>query len=186
VTMSRIIGPVWFWLGLWGAVLAALTVLAIAWTVTAAAARRYPVVRRRATVALAAVCGLLVLTVSAGAVNAEPSGEELADKLSGLAPPTIAALDDHPVAGRDARDGVYLVTFTDPVNLGMHVFGLVNELERAGYRAGMTETHRASVGSHRVLRPGEATAEIHLAVGPDIERWHRHARRRSTTGSTTS
>jgi hypothetical protein len=177
VTMSRIIGPVWFWLGLWGAVLAALTVLAIAWTLAAAAARRYPAVRRRATVGLAAVGGVLLLTVTAGSVDAEPSGEELADKLSGLAPPTIAALDtldDRAVAGRDPRDRVYLVTFTDPVNLGMHVFGLVNELERAGYDVGMTETHRASVGAHRVLEPGEATGEIHLAVGQDIERWRRH------------
>jgi hypothetical protein len=169
VAMSRIVGDVWFWLGLWGAVLSALMVVAVVWTAAVVLARRWDAPRRpAATWGLAGLAVVMLAAVGVDARHAEPSGEQLSATLSQVAPQAIAALGEVDPAGSDER---YLVTYSDPINLGMHAFGLVNELERAGYRAGMVETHRPSVGDHRVFRPGEATAVIHLAVGPEIDRW---------------
>jgi hypothetical protein len=61
------------------------------------------------------------------------------------------------------------VDFTiDPIAIGSQGFGLVNELERAGYDVGLPELHWAGGTRHRVREPDEATGVIHLAVGDAI------------------
>jgi hypothetical protein len=47
----------------------------------------------------------------------------------------------------------------------------MNELERRGYRVGVHPTWRVPATEHRVRRPGEYTAEVHLVSGAWIEDW---------------
>ena len=187
--MSRITGAVWFWLGLWGAVLCALVLVAIGWSVGAFVAARdggtdgidtvdavdAPPVdpagrqawwqRLRAVPALAALLAVVAAVLTVEATGATTGGEELSGDLARLVPDTSAALASGEVAG-GGRDGRYLVTFTDPLTLGMHAFGLVDELERDGFDVGMLPAYRASVADHRVVEPTGATAVVHLSVGP--------------------
>ena len=186
VGMSRITGAVWFWLGLWGAVVCALVLVAIGWSVGAFVASRSPDRtaapgdvagddgawwrRVRAVPALAAALAVVAAVLTVQATGATTGGEELSGDLARLVPDTSAALAAGEVPG-GGPDGRYLVTFTDPLTLGMHAFGLVNELERDGFDVGMLPAYRASVAEHRVLEPADATAVVHLSVGPDIAAW---------------
>ena len=68
-------------------------------------------------------------------------------------------------------DGRYIVTWTDGINLGSTGYGLVNELERQGYDAGAAPQYVKGVLDHRIVDPDDATGEIHISFGPDIERW---------------
>jgi len=63
------------------------------------------------------------------------------------------------------RDGRYLVTWSDVADSGAQGLGLVNELERAGLRAGVPEVFGRLATEHRVLDPAAATARIHVASG---------------------
>jgi hypothetical protein len=72
------------------------------------------------------------------------------------------------------KHGHYLVDFTlDTIAIGSQGFGLVNELERAGYHVGVPELHWAGGTRHRVLDPKDATGIIHLAVGDAIPKLER-------------
>ena len=164
--MSRITGPVWFWLGLWGAVLTVLVLLAIAWSVALCLRGRWRPQPRWGL----AVAGAMALVVTVNGAHAEPSGRELSDTLGEVLPPTVAALAGGEVPG-GGRHGTYLVTANDPVNLGMHAIGLVNELDRRGFRAGMETPYRATITEHRALARTDVTAVVHLSVGPDIAIW---------------
>src|SRR5690606_25560659 len=91
-----------------------------------------------------------------------------------LTPPTIAALQAADPAGTgEARDGRYLITWTDPIALGSAPQGLMLELERQGFdvRVLPVEVQEVAMRSHRVARPEEVTAELHVAIGPDIAHW---------------
>jgi hypothetical protein len=87
----------------------------------------------------------------------------LSDQLGELVGPVVRAVEDGDVAG--GPDGTFLVTWIDPVNLGSQGFGLMLEMERAGIDVKAPEPMRLGVRDHRVVKPGEADAEIHLAVG---------------------
>jgi hypothetical protein len=72
-------------------------------------------------------------------------------------------------------DGTFLVTWADPVNLGGQGLGLMLELERQGYDARAATHEDVSVREHRIVSPGEADAEIHVAVGvANIEQARSH------------
>jgi hypothetical protein len=53
----------------------------------------------------------------------------------------------------------------------VHAIGIVDELDRRGFRVGMGPAFRSAVTEHRVIEPGEATAVVHLSAGPDVEAW---------------
>jgi hypothetical protein len=135
------------------------------WLETRPGSRRRP--DRRWGLAAAAV---MTFVVAVGGAQAEPSGRALSDTLGQVVPATVAALDAGDVPG-GGRGGTYLVTATDPVNLGMHAIGLVNELDRQGYRAGMERPYRATITEHRAFARSDVTAVVHLSVGPDIALW---------------
>ena len=78
----------------------------------------------------------------------------------------------------DGPAGRYLVTFTDPDFLGSQAFGLMNELERRGFQVGTVSGYAGPVTPHRVLSPQDATAVIHLSIGPDIATWQSKANAR--------
>src|ERR687892_519564 len=157
------------------AVAAALMIGATAWTVWCLASRRLDaaaLVRlgRVATAAVVVVAAGLTVTTAIDATDTEPNNPRLSARLGELVDSTVAALGA--ASGPDAgRRGPYLVTWTDPVSLGIHGFGLLNELERRGFDVGTDEASGAAVTDHRVLAAREATAVIHLSVGSDIDAW---------------
>jgi hypothetical protein len=63
-----------------------------------------------------------------------------------------------------------MVTFTDAVNIGANAYGLVLELERQGLHAGLPT--REVIIPNRKVTVADATAVVHLAVGPaNIALW---------------
>lgn len=180
VASSRVNGELWYYLYLWARGLAALTVVAVGWTVALAVGRtvedrpdlsaRLRVGAGGVVVAVAAV-GSLLLIVAAPSV--EPSRPDLSDDLGLVAEETAVALrsDEASPAG---EDGTYLVVWRDPIAIGSQGVGLVNELERDGFDVGVSENQRVGGTRHRVLDPSEADSVLVLAVGPAIDDWEEH------------
>lgn len=175
VAASRIHGELWYYLYLWASGLAALTFVAVGWTVVAELRARVPAddQARLRTAAVAVPVVVAVLASGAFALtapDAEPSRPDLSGDLGVLADQTAAALRRGDVRGGGA-DGRYLVRWEDPVTIGSQGFGLVNELERKGFDVGIEQGHRVGGTRHRVLAPSEASAVLVLAVGPKIAEW---------------
>ncbi len=175
VAASRIHGELWYYLYLWASGLAALTFVAVGWTVVAEVRVRGPEARgpQIGTVALAVPLVVAVVASAAFALtapDAEPSRPDLSGDLGVLADQTVAALRSGDVRG-GGTDGRYLVRWEDPVTIGAQGIGLVNELERAGFDAGVGQGHRVGGTRHRVIAPADASAVLVLAVGPAIEPW---------------
>ena len=188
VSATRILGFVWFYLALWAWSITLLVVVGIVWSVTLAvharrpsaapeprAAAAAPGLRRRPSAV--AGTGVLVAVLvgwsawfAVDARHAEPSHAAHSELLARFTAATRTAIDAGVVAGGGPA-GRYLVTWTDGVHLGASGFGLVNELERAGYDAGVAEPFGRGARPHRVGDPDEATAEIHISFGPDIPTW---------------
>jgi hypothetical protein len=175
VTLSRIFGYVWYYLSLWMAGVTALMLLAGVWTLAVVVGRRLAGrIRDRAAMAgrlaLAGVIALFAGLMTIDAAYVKSPDPLLSRIMSEVVPPTIDALDDGAAPG-GGRDGHYLVSWSDPYAIGSQGYGLLLELERAGFDVGTLDRYRASVTPHRVRHPAEATAEIRLSVGPDIETW---------------
>lgn len=165
--LAGMTGPIPFWLGLWAPATAAVMLVAAAWTIAPRADRWAP---RAPLVALVALLAVTSAAATADARRATANGVKLSERLAMLVEPTVAALERGDVPG-GGRDGRYLVTWNDPVDLGLHGYGLVNELDRLGFTTGLGPAEAASVTPHRTLAAGEYTGVIHLAVGDDIARW---------------
>jgi hypothetical protein len=112
-------------------------------------------------VTLVASAGML----AANAARTELPWQDMAPPLITISHATLAALDDDPAGcGDDCR---YLLTWSDAYYNGTHAYGLLVELERRGYDVNALPALEDSVRSHRLLRPENADAVIHLAVGQD-------------------
>jgi hypothetical protein len=173
VSSTRILGFVWFYLTLWAWSITTLMAIAIGWTVVMAVRARGEVPAPAARLGLAATAAVLLGWTAWFAVDArdaEPTQAIYSSILADFTEVTTAAIDagDAPGGGPDGR---YLVSWTDGINLGSTGYGLVDELERRGYDAGATAPYGPGVLEHRVLDPDDATAEIHISFGPDIEQW---------------
>lgn len=174
VSITRIFGPIWFWLALWSRGTTMLLVVATVWT--AAVALRHTSwatpERARAALAGAAVATAALLTYDATDTRLPPSEARDSVVLAHIAPATARALRTGDVPGGGV-DGRYLVLFDeDPFDLGATGEGLVLELEREGFDVGVTERFGPDMVPHRVLRPDEATAAIHQVVGTAaVARW---------------
>ena len=174
ISMGRILGKEWYYLMLWAWGTAALLLLAVAWTVVAAtsawAGPRRRAVADAATVALVGVLGVSCVALIVDAVDTEPPEPHLSSTLGAVLPETMAALERG--EGRaTGRDGRYMVAFSDALYFGSQSYGLVSELERAGFDAGMTDVLHVPITDHRVIGPDEATALVVLATGHNIDRW---------------
>jgi hypothetical protein len=170
--ISRIFGPPWYYLMLWAWGTAVLAMVAVAATALRLVAdplvARLPADRRGAARwAGAGVLGLVVLVPTVLAARTEPDrdfmGAGLSDQVGEVLGPVLRAIEDGEVDG--GPDGTFLVTWADPVNLGGQGQGLMLELEREGIDVKAIEAMRLGVRDHRVVEPGEADAEIHLAIG---------------------
>lgn len=174
ISTTRILGFIWFYLALWAWTINALLLVAIGWTAVAAWRAWRPPAR---PVALRAAGGLAaaVLVGWAGAfavdaVDAEPTQANYSAMVGRFAEAVTGAIDAGEVDG-GGPEGRYLLTWTDGVNLGSTGFGLLAELERQGYDVGVIRAHGPGARPHRVMPTGEATAEIHISLGPDIASW---------------
>ena len=165
VSSARIVGQLWFYLTLWAWAITALILVAVGWTAAVALAAGGDRGRRLARVVPALAAAVLVvctLQFTVRATGAEVSEPRLSAQVAAIAPRTRAALDP---------GGRYLVTWTDPTALGSTGWGLLNELERAGFDVGVIPAHGVGATPHRVMPAGAATAEVHVAVGPDVAVW---------------
>lgn len=172
---GRIFGPPWAYLALWTWGLAAVLVVAIGWTaaallalVTPAGAR--PKLAMAGTVALALIVLGGTARFAMDAADVQPHEPELSQASAHIVPRTISVLAEGSLPGT-GRDGRYLVSWDDPRYQGGRGFILFNELDRAGFDVGAKPLYRTAVTRHRVRPPEEATAHVHLAVGPQIDEW---------------
>ena len=175
LSMSRIFGKVWFYLMQWAWGVAALLLLAVGWTAWAALRPHLsPEGARRLRSVVTA--GLLAVTVVSSAVatveaaDVDPPAANLSSTLGALLPPTIEALERGEGAAT-GRDGRYVVTWSDAFYFGSQGYGLVSELERAGFDASAAPPWHVPITDHRVLEPADATAVVHMATGLFVDQW---------------
>lgn len=175
ISATRILGFVWFYLTLWAWSITVLTVVAIIWTVVVVAATRPAVAlpRRlpRAGVALlATVLVAWTAMFSLDARDAEPTQARDSVMVGDFATAVSSTIDEGRLAG-GGPDGRYLLTWSDGIHIGAPGFGLLADLERRGYDIGVLGSYGPGARPHRVMPIAEATAEIHLSLGPDIPVW---------------
>jgi len=184
VSISRITGDVRSYFAFWAWGTTALVVLAVGWTAALLVGRRWST----GVSARAPPLGLLSITLVAtglfalDAVRLDVPDARLSRSLAEVVPPTVEALADN--SARGGRDGRYFITWSDPVSIGAQGYGLMNELERHGFAVGTHESIRDWVTPHRAMDPEQATAIVHLSIGPDIEVWRAKAGVREVTYST--
>ena len=184
-----IFGFVWYYLMLWAWSLTVLMLLTIVWTATlvvrerraddraprprhAGAGRRGDGRRDRRRL------GDRVQQSTRTGCTSPRSGSRGCSPRS--APPTVRALESGPGRPAAGKNGHYLVTFTDTVNIGAPFYGLILELERQGFDVGCHErlprdrraapghAHREGDG-HRALRARSRTSRCG-ASGPGTRR----------------
>ncbi len=177
LSTSRIFGVVWGWLILWAWAVAALMLVAIGWTVAALGSRHASGATRQRVSAVVVAASVLTLVVSTAAlsidaahVEADIEAHEASDALGRVVGPTVTALNEGGVAG-GGRAGRYVVVWDDAANLGMQGWGLINELDRAGFDVGATEQYGVQVGPHRAIERAAASAVVLFAVGRAVPRW---------------
>lgn len=174
VSMSRIFGKVWLYLLQWAWGVAALLLLAVAWTafVTLRPRLSPATTRRLATAGPAAFLALAVVMSGVTAVQAvgvEPPASDLSAALGGVLPSTVAALErgDGAATGPDGR---YVVIWSDAVYFGSPGYGLVSELERSGFDVRAAMPWHVPITDHRAMEVEDATAVVHLVTGQYIDR----------------
>lgn len=171
VSISRIFGKVWFYLTLWMSGTVLLVTVALAWTAWSIAKERRPRLDRRIVPAAAVAIGAVVTIASlVAAVGHGVPEDELAEDVRKIVPTVTAALDEG-VGVATGKDGSYVVFWQESIVPGSQGYALMNELERRGYRVGVHPTWRVPATEHRVRRPGEFTAEVHLVSGAWIDEW---------------
>jgi len=173
VSISRILGKEWYYLMLWAWGVTALLVLSIGWTAAVVIGRLHQRGRPGAAWALGGVVAATVLAVIVAvtaAVTLDPPESHLSSTLGRIVSPTAAALErgDGAATGEDGR---YQVAWDDAYYFGSQGYGLVSELERAGFDAGLSETFHVPITDHRVIETRDATATVHLATGRYVEAW---------------
>jgi hypothetical protein len=173
ISSTRILGFVWFYLTLWAWSISMLAAVAIAWTVVVVATERgslRPAAARAGLGLLAVVLVAWTTMFSIDAVDAEPTQANYSAMVGEFTGAVTAAIDGGQVEG-GGPEGRYLLTWTDGVNLGSTGYGLLAELERRGYDIGVIDAHGPGARPHRVMPVADATAEVHISLGPDIPTW---------------
>jgi hypothetical protein len=181
VSISRIFGLVWFYLTLWLWAVALLATVATVWSLLVRARSRpgraspraaMPAAWRRvgAVPVLVTVLGALSLRLALAAPDAEPTDAHLTVVLGELVGPVADALEQRTEAADGAAER-YLVGFTDALHIGSQAYGLVSELERRGFDAGMEPPFAVPITAHRTLTVTEATARLQLVTGLHVEEW---------------
>jgi hypothetical protein len=173
VSISRIFGLTWYYLMLWMWAVGGLMVLATGWTAWRAATARLGSRSAPSPAMLAAglavvAAAVTVHTTVADATDAVPSDAEVSVVLGALVPDTVAALERGEGAAT-GRDGRYQVTWRDTFHIGSQAFGLMSELERAGFDAGLPPLFRVPATDQRVVDAPDATAVVIVASGFHVD-----------------
>lgn len=171
-SMARIFGRIWYYLTLWAWGTTTMLLVATVWTaITWLRAREVgnQVIARRTVVATVAAGAVLVTAATAvAAIGADHPEERLGETLGELVGPTAEALADG-VGAATGPDGRYVVRWEDAAHFGSQGYGLVSELERDGFDAGVYDPWRVPVTQHRVILPDQATAEVILVTGRYVD-----------------
>lgn len=175
VSLGRIFGKEWYYLMLWAWGIAALLLLAVGWTVVTAIRGRLTAeqgrrVADRLALALASVVVLATGASAVSAVGTEQPEPHLSEALGAVVPDTVAALSEG-VGAATGRDGRYTVIWQDTRYFGSQSYGLVSELERAGFEAGQVGVLHVPITDHRVIELEDATAAVVLVTGQLIDQW---------------
>ena len=179
-SISRVFGVVWYYLMLWLWAVALLALVALAWSIVVALSKGdapapasdRPPLRSAAMAVPLVLVALLSVRATVTAPDTVPSDNQLSVVLQALAGPTAEALEDG-AGDATGRDGRYVVGFDDALHIGSQAYGLVTELERAGFDAGMEPAFGVPITQHRTLRPEEATARVELVTGTYLDDWRR-------------
>jgi hypothetical protein len=170
VSITRIHGEVWAYLLLWAWGTTALVVVATVWSAavgwSAASAERRPPRWGSAVGAGVLVVALLGSTarLTSTAAHAEAPDPAESRLLAQIVPDTIGALNEGRAPG-GGPEGRYLVMWSDALAVGSAGFGLLLELERAGFDVGASDVHGPAVVRHRVRDPADATAIVLFVRG---------------------
>ncbi|CAN5593301.1 hypothetical protein BH18ACT1_BH18ACT1_18380 [soil metagenome] len=174
-SIARIFGIRWHYLSLWTFSTCALLLLATAWTAAGAVrARRGPMTARGARLGGLALAGVIAAWSLSFAIGEAPDAR-LRDAhdsvgLAALVPSTVEALTGGDLPG-NGEEGRYLVNWNDPVGLGAQGYGMVSELERAGFHAGTIEPFRERATEHRAFDAADADARVHMQTSRDPQAW---------------
>jgi hypothetical protein len=186
VSTSGIFGVPFRYLALWAWGIGGMLVLAVGWTAAAwvarrAAARGWEPAGSRPAAAGAAAVALVVLALTAratvDAAYTEQAKPEVTASSAEIVPETIGALTEGDLPGT-GRDGRYYLSWNDPWYVGARGQALLNELDREGFDVGAMPSLQLQVTRHRALDLSEATARLHVSVGPDIDVWEAEPRAR--------
>lgn len=177
-SISRIFGVVWYYLMLWLWAVAALAVVATAWSAVVLWSRRRPGAAeptsagagRLLVPSLVVVVALLSARSTLEASGVEPSDPQLSRVLAALVGPTAEAIEAG-LGEAPGPDGRYIVGFSDALHIGSQAYGLVNELERRGFDVGMDPAFAVPITRHRTIEPEEADARIQLVTGVNVAQW---------------
>lgn len=144
----------WFW------VLTGLIVLSVSWSAALLIRQVQPSWRLDRRWPAVAAVALLVSTASFAysAVRVDPPDQRYSQTVGALIGPTEAALDP---------ELTYLVNWVDPDALGGNGFGMLLQLDRAGYDVRATSGFSAAVEPHRVGDPADADAVLTVVSGDD-------------------
>jgi hypothetical protein len=176
ISAARIFGDVWFYLVLWAVALTVLMIVAIGWTIVAVA-NRLQLARRYTFAGVAVLLAIALLAtgfLTADASDVTVMSPRLNAQLAALTPPTVGTLKQ---MERNGQRGPYLVTWLPEAQaIGAEGYGLLNELLRYDIDAKADEVFRPGATRYHVIDRAKTTLQVHLATGPDIERWRRDPR----------
>ena len=174
VSISRVFGPLWYYLMTWAWGITSLVILATGWTLAAHLVRREgsspSSLRRTGSAVLVAATTVSTAVFAVDAAGVEQPAEELSQTMAVMVPDVLAALEDEATPGR-GRDERYLVMWSDAVHIGAQGIALVNELERAGFDVGVVKPWSVPVARHRTREPAEATSFVRIVTGFHVDRW---------------
>ena len=161
-------GDLWYYLFLWCWGLAMLMLVALAWTIALYLKPELGAERKVWLRPAAFGLGVVLLVGYAGSAaitnrDVQPSRPDLSENLGVLATQTSAALSSGQYPG-GGKDGRYIVRWSDPITIGSQGIGLVNELERDGFRVGVDKGFGPGAVRWRVLPERKATGVVQLVV----------------------
>ena len=174
VSSTRILGFVWFYLTLWAWSLTMLMCVAIVWAVVlvVAARDRVPAVAPR--LGLAAIVAVLVGWTAWFAVDArdaEPTQAVYSTILSEFTDVTTEAIDAGALAGWRTRRALHRHVDRRRSTWARPATASSTSSNDGVTTPGPRRSTSRACSSHRIVDPDDATGEIHISFGPDIERW---------------
>ena len=174
VSISRVFGPLWYYLMTWAWGITSLVILAVGWTAAAFLSRRdgspTASLRRTGTAVLVAATTVSTAVFAVDAAGVEQPAEDLSATMAAMVPDVLDALGDEATPGR-GRDERYLVLWSDAVHIGAQGIALVNELERDGFDVGVIKPWSVPVARHRTRDAAGATSFVRIVTGAPVERW---------------